>query len=335
MIDALGALSVVGAGISASFENVRRGSAALAALEAPMTPIRLGELAVDAGLPAGVLNVVPGDGPGAGAHLASHPGINQLTFTGSVQTGVQVMKGAAENVVPVILELGGKSPNIVFADADVDAMVASVTRSAFQNAGQSCSAASRLLVQEDAHERVVDALVAHARSMTLGPGIENPDMGPLISESQLQRVLGYLDSGREEGAEVATGGGRPDDRRLQGGFFVQPTVLDRVPGDARVAREEIFGPVLGISTFSDLDEAIEIANESEYGLAAGIWTADVSRAHRFATEARAGQVFVNSFGGGKIELPFGGFKKSGFGRLRGLEALDGFIQIKNVCIKYS
>ena len=303
--------------------------------EAPMTALRLGEIALDCGLPPGVLNVVPGTGAEAGVALASHPDINQLTFTGSVDVGVQVAKMAAANVVPVVMELGGKSPNIVFADADLDLAVQGVSTAIFQNAGQTCSAGSRLLVERRAHDALVERLASRAASMRLGPGVSDPDMGPIISKRQLETIERYVGIGREEGARVAAGGARPTDDTLRGGFYFQPTLLDAVSPDMRVAQEEIFGPVLAIITFDDLEEAAAVANRSQYGLVSGIWTRDINKAMSLASRIKAGQVFINTYGaGGGVELPFGGYKKSGFGREKGLESLASYTQVKNVCIKF-
>src|SRR2546428_6709440 len=223
--------------------------------EAPMTALRLGELALSCGLPPGVLNVVPGTGSEAGVALASDPDINQLTFTGSVDVGVQVAKMAAENVVPVVMELGGKSPNVVFADADLDLTVQGVANAIFQNAGQTCSAGSRLLVERKAHDAVVAKLAARAKAMRVGPGVTDPDMGPIISKRQLETIEQYVSVGRSEGASVAAGGERPSDPSLGRGFYFSPTLLDRVSPDMRVAQEEIFGPVLAIIDFDDVDQA--------------------------------------------------------------------------------
>jgi acyl-CoA reductase-like NAD-dependent aldehyde dehydrogenase len=304
--------------------------------EAPMTALRLGEIALAAGLPAGVLNVVPGTGSEAGTALASDPDINQLTFTGSVDVGVQVARMAAENVVPVVMELGGKSPNIVFADADLDLTVQGVTNAIFQNAGQTCSAGSRLLVERKAHDALVEHLVARATSMRVGPGVSDPDMGPIISKRQLETIEGYVSTGKGEGAAVVAGGERPADPALGRGFYYRPTLLDGVSADMRVAQEEIFGPVLSILTFDDPDEAAELANRSQYGLVAGIWTRDINKAMSLASIIKAGQVFINTYGaGGGVELPFGGYKKSGYGREKGLESLASYTQVKNVCVKYA
>ena len=304
--------------------------------EAPMTALRLGEIGLACGLPPGVLNVVPGTGSEAGVALAGHPHINQLTFTGSVDVGVQVAKFAAENVVPVVMELGGKSPNVVFADADLDLTAQGVANAIFQNAGQTCSAGSRLLVERKAHGALVDRLAARAKSMRVGPGVSDPDMGPIISKRQLETIERYVGVGTSEGARVAAGGARPSDPSLGRGYYFQPTLLDGVDPDMRVAREEIFGPVLAIIDFDEIDEAAALANRSDYGLVAGIWTRDINKAMSLASRIKSGQVYINTYGaGGGVELPFGGYKKSGYGREKGLESLASYTQVKNVCIKYA
>ena len=304
--------------------------------EAPMTALRLGEIGMACGLPPGVLNVVPGTGSEAGTALASHPDINQLTFTGSVDVGVQVAKLAAENVVPVVMELGGKSPNIVFADADLDLAAAGVANAIFQNAGQTCSAGSRLLVERRAHAALVERLAARASSMRIGPGVSDPDMGPIISKKQRETIERYIAVGKEEGATIAAGGGRPTDPSLADGYYLQPTLLDKVAPEMRIAQEEIFGPVLAIIAVDDVEEAAAVANQSQYGLVAGIWTRDINKALSLASRIKAGQVYVNTYGaGGGVELPFGGYKKSGYGREKGLESLASYTQVKNVCVKFS
>jgi acyl-CoA reductase-like NAD-dependent aldehyde dehydrogenase len=304
--------------------------------DAPMTALRLGEIALASGLPPGVLNVLPGMGPEAGAALASHPNINQLTFTGSVSVGIAVAKMAADNVVPVVMELGGKSPNIVFADADLDLTVQGVANAIFQNAGQTCSAGSRLLVQRKAHDELVARLTEKARAMRVGSGVSDPDMGPIISQRQLEMIEDYVRVGQSEGAELTAGGTRPSDPALGRGFFFQPTLLDRVSPDMRVAQEEIFGPVLAIISFDELEEAIAIANRSQYGLVAGVWTRDINKAMTVASRIKTGQVYINTYGaGGGVELPFGGYKKSGYGREKGLESLASYTQVKNVCVKFA
>jgi acyl-CoA reductase-like NAD-dependent aldehyde dehydrogenase len=304
--------------------------------EAPMTALKLGEIALTCGLPAGVLNVVPGTGSEAGVALASHPDINQLTFTGSVEIGIGVARMAAENVVPVVMELGGKSPNIVFADADLDLAVQGVANAIFQNAGQTCSAGSRLLVERRAHDALVTRLAERAKTMRVGPGVSDPDMGPIISKRQLETIEGYVKIGRDEGAQVAAGGARPSDPALGRGYFFQPTLLDQVSANMRVAQEEIFGPVLAIISFDEIEEAIEIANRSQYGLVAGVWTRDINKAMALSSQIKSGQVYVNTYGaGGGVELPFGGYKKSGYGREKGLESLASYTQVKNVCVKFA
>jgi aldehyde dehydrogenase (NAD+) len=304
--------------------------------EAPMTALRLGEIGLACGLPPGALNVVPGTGSEAGTALASHPGINQLTFTGSVDVGVQVAKMAAENVVPVVMELGGKSPNIVFADADFELAAAGVSNAIFQNAGQTCSAGSRLLVERRAHDAFVDRLAARSKAMKVGPGVSDPDMGPIISKRQIETIEKYVEIGKQDGATVAAGGGRPSVPGLPGGYYFEPTLLDSVKPDMRVAQEEIFGPVLAIIDFDDIEEAATLANRSDYGLVAGIWTRDINKAMTLASRIKSGQVYINTYGaGGGVELPFGGYKKSGYGREKGLESLASYTQVKNVCIKFS
>jgi aldehyde dehydrogenase (NAD+) len=303
--------------------------------EAPMTALRLGEIGLACGLPPGVLNIVPGTGSEAGVALASHRDINQLTFTGSVDVGVQVAKLAAENVVPVVMELGGKSPNVVFADADLDLAAAGVANAIFQNAGQTCSAGSRLLVEQSAHEALVERLTARAKTMKIGPGVSDPEMGPIISKGQRETIERYVAIGKDEGARVVAGGDRPDDPALANGYYFQPTLLDGVTPDMRIAQEEIFGPVLAIMDFDDVEHAVALANRSQYGLVAGVWTRDINKALALASRIKAGQVYINTYGaGGGVELPFGGYKKSGYGREKGLESLASYTQVKNVCVKF-
>jgi len=235
-----------------------------------------------------------------------------------------------------VMELGGKSPNIVFADADFDLAAAGAANAIFQNAGQTCSAGSRLLVERKAHDEFVDRLVNRAKTMTVGPGVSDPDMGPIISKRQLETIEQYVDVGRNEGAKVAAGGSRPKNPNLPGGYYFEPTLLDDVTPDMRVAQEEIFGPVLAIIGFDDVEEAATLANRSQYGLVAGVWTRDINKALALASRIKAGQVYVNTYGaGGGVELPFGGYKKSGYGREKGLESLASYTQVKNVCVKFA
>jgi aldehyde dehydrogenase (NAD+)/betaine-aldehyde dehydrogenase len=298
--------------------------------EAPLSSVTIAQLALDAGLPAGAFNVVTGLGEEAGAALAAHPGLDHLSFTGSTEVGKLVAAAAAQNVVPVTVELGGKSPNVLFADADLERAVPMIVRSIVQNAGQTCSAGSRLLVERSVHDQVAELVVDRFRSLRLGPGLEDPDVGPLISARQRDRVAGLV---AEADGELRIGGGAADGERLRGGFFFEPTVIDRVAPEAPIAQQEVFGPVLVVSAFDDADEAVALANGTRYALVAGIWTTDVRKAHRLARDVEAGQVFVNTFGaGGGVELPFGGRKLSGHGREKGLEGLLGFTRTKTVAI---
>lgn len=303
--------------------------------EAPLTPIRLGELAIEAGLPPGALNVVPGYGEEAGASLAAHTGIDHLAFTGSVEVGQIVSKAAAENVIPVTLELGGKSPNIVFSDADIEGAIPVIVNSIIQNAGQTCSAGSRLLVEEEVQDQVLEVVAKKFGEITIGPGLEDPDLGPIISRDQLERVNSYVQTGKAE-ANLLAGGDAPQGDKLGDGFFYEPTLFGGVsPGDL-LSQEEVFGPVLAATAFDGIEHAAEIANGTDYGLIAAVWTRDIGKAHWLAREIRAGQIYVNTYGaGGGVELPFGGFKKSGHGREKGYEALYEYSQVKTVAIKHT
>lgn len=304
------------------------------AAEAGLSVIRLGELAIEAGLPPGVFNVVTG-GRETGAALVSHPGINHITFTGSVPTGIAIMKAAADNVVPVTLELGGKSPNIVFADADLERAAASAATTLMQNSAQTCTAPTRLLLEDSAHDRFVELLTRRIGAIRLGRGLDNPDMGPVVSERQMQRVLGFIAAGTKDGATALTGGRRSAGAELARGYFIEPTLLDRVTRGTALEQEEIFGPVLTVTTFGSVDEAIAIANGTPYGLVTGIWTRDLSKALTLATTIKSGQVRVNAYSvEGSIGLPFGGYKRSGFGREQGVEALANYTQVKNVMINF-
>ncbi|EKU47213.1 aldehyde dehydrogenase family protein [Brevibacterium sp. LS14] len=302
--------------------------------ETPRSTVRLAELLHSVGFPAGAFNVVTGLGAEAGAALAAHPGVAHLGFVGSTEVGAQIAHAAAERVVPTILELGGKSANIVFADADIDAAIPSLVRSIIQNAGQTCSAGARLIVARDVHAEVIEKLAAAMEQVTIGHGLDDPMLGPLISPKQFERVEGFLTDIGD--ARIVTGGSRPqglaDD--LGGGAFIAPTLVDGVTPGSTIAQQEVFGPVVVAMTFADDEEAVDLANGTEYGLVSALWTRDLSRAHRIAAEVEAGQVFVNTYGaGGGVELPFGGFKKSGYGREKSIEALDEYTQTKTVVIR--
>ncbi len=305
-----------------------------AAEQAPLGPVLLARLALDAGLPDGVLNVVPGYGPEAGAALARHPGISHLSFTGSEQVGQVVTVAAAANHVPVVLELGGKSPNIVWPDADLDAAVPAITNAILQNAGQTCSAGSRLLVHHDVHAELVDRLAERFAGVRIGRGSSDPDLGPLISAGQRERVASLVAGAVHAGeGKLVTGGAVPED--LAGsGFFYAPTLLDAVDAGSAIAQQEVFGPVLVATPFESEDEALQLANGTPYGLIAAVWTQDLGRAHRLARDIQAGQIYVNTYGaGGGVELPFGGVKKSGHGREKGFEGLLAYTQLKSVVVR--
>lgn len=299
--------------------------------DTPLTALRLAAISELAGFPKGVVNVVTGFGPEAGAALASHPDIDNITFTGSVATGTTIMKAAAENIKPLTLELGGKSPNIVFADADLEDAANWVVRSITQNAGQTCSAGSRLIVERSIHDQFVSRIVEIMGRLKIGNGFDNPDIGPIISEKQLKRIESYVDLARQEGSFIRVGGKRS--QKAGKGFFFEPTIVE-VDGQSRLAYEEIFGPMLVVLPFDTIEDALAIANGTEYGLVTGIWTSNIHKAHWLASRVRSGQVFVNNYGaGGGVEMTFGGYRKSGFGREKGLEALKHYTQVKNVAIK--
>jgi len=300
--------------------------------DAPLSVLRIARLALEAGLPPGALNIVTGYGIEAGAALAAHTGIDHLSFTGSVPVGETIAKAAAENVIPVALELGGKSPNIVFPDADLDAAVPTIVRALLQNAGQTCSAGARLLVHADVHDELLDRLDGVLSKVRIGPGPDDPDLGPLISAKQLGRVTGMVERASKI-AEPRIGGlgriGVPDK-----GFYFPPTVFDNVDPASEIAQEEVFGPVLATTVFQNEDEAVAQANGTEYGLISAVWTSNIDTANRMARDVRAGQVYINTYGaGGGVEFPFGGFKKSGYGREKGFEALTELCQIKTVVMK--
>lgn len=300
--------------------------------DAPLTVLRVAQLALEAGLPAGVLNVVPGLGHEAGDALARHPGIDHLAFTGSLAVGVMVAHAAADNVVPVSLELGGKSPNIVFPDADLDVAIPIIVKSILQNAGQTCSAGSRLLIHTDIADRVLAAVVALLEKTSIDAGTTDPDLGPLISAKQRDRVTAMVGRAAAAGATELVGAGTIG--VPEAGFFFPPTVFADVDPASEIAREEVFGPVVAATTFGSVDEALTLANGTDYGLIAAVWTKNIDTAHHMAEEIRSGQVYLNTYGaGGGVEYPFGGVKKSGHGREKGFEALAAFCQTKSVILK--
>jgi aldehyde dehydrogenase (NAD+)/betaine-aldehyde dehydrogenase len=293
---------------------------------ASITPLRFAELAEDAGVPRGLIQVATGDGT-VGAALANDHNVDHVTFVGSAKTGAAVAEACARRLKPVELELGGKSPNLVFADADLDKAVPAIVQALIQNAGQSCSAGTRLLVQDAVYAEVIERVAMALLDLKIGPGIEDPDLGPLISQRQLERATGMLEKAERQDATISVGG------KHIGGLFLQPTLVIDVRPEMDIVQEEVFGPVLTALSFSDDRDAIALANFSQYGLVAGIWTKDLSRAHRVAHAIHAGQIFVNTYGvGGGVELPFGGMKRSGYGRGKGIEALLAYSQVKNVCV---
>jgi aldehyde dehydrogenase (NAD+) len=294
-----------------------------------LTALRLGEFALEAGLPAGALNVVPGYGKTAGVALVEHPDVDKITFTGSPAVGRQILRGAAGNFKRVTLELGGKSANIICADADIDQAVKGASAGIFFNSGQVCSAGSRILAQESIYDEVVERLAVRARAIRLGdPRDPGTAMGPVVSDVQMRRVLGYVDIGRAEGAQIVAGGAR----RGNTGFYVEPTVFADVQPAMRISQEEIFGPVASVIAFKDEEDAIRIANGTNYSLAAGVWSADIGRIHRFVNRLKAGTVWANTFGPTDVRLPWGGSRDSGFGREHGEIALENFTEPKSVWI---
>jgi aldehyde dehydrogenase (NAD+) len=302
------------------------------ASQTPLTALALGEIAVEIGLPAGVLNVVTGPGATVGQAIVEHPGIDKIAFTGDTTTGKTIMRSSAETLKRITLELGGKSPNIVLADADMEAAVRGVTIGIFYGKGEVCAAGSRLLVDRAVKEPFVDKLVARTKKMVPGDPMDpKTRFGAISSRKQLETVLSYIETGKREGATLLTGGARTDIGTGKG-YFVQPTVFADVTPEMTISREEIFGPVLAAIEFADLDEAIAKANDSPYGLAAGVWTRDIRKAHYVARKLQAGTVWVNTYNVYDAAAPFGGYKLSGFGREMGAHALEHYTQIKTVWI---
>ena len=295
--------------------------------QTPLEALLLAQLMAEAGVPGGVVNVLTGYGD-AGAALAAHPAVDKVAFTGSTEVGKQIVQAASGNLKKVSLELGGKSPNVVFADADLASAVTGAAQGIFFNHGQCCNAGSRLYVQKEAYDDIVSGVAEQAKSIKVGSGLE-PDtqMGPLISDEQFGKVLGYLESGRSQGAETVTGGGRWGDH----GYFVEPTVLTNTSPEMAVEREEIFGPVVCAVPFESEDDLVEMANQTDYGLAAGVFTRDISKAHRTAARIRAGTVWINCYHVFDAALPFGGYKQSGWGREMGHQVLENYTETKAVC----
>jgi aldehyde dehydrogenase (NAD+) len=302
------------------------------ASQTPLTALALGEIAVEIGLPPGVLNVITGPGSRVGQALVEHPGIDKIAFTGDTSTGKAIMRSAADTLKRITLELGGKSPNIVLADADIEAAIRGATIGIFYGKGEVCAAGSRLLVDRSIKSEFIDKLAARTRKMAPGDPMDpKTRFGAIASKKQLDTVLRYIESGRKEGASLVAGGARADIGTGKG-FFVQPTVFADVKPDMTIAREEIFGPVLAAIDFADLDEAIAKANESQYGLAAGVWTRDIKKAHYVARKLQAGTVWVNTYNVYDTAAPFGGYKQSGFGREMSAHALEHYTQVKSVWV---
>lgn len=300
--------------------------------QTPLTALRLGEILIEAGVPAGVVNILTGYGVPTGAAITAHPGVDKVAFTGSTEVGRKVMQAAANsNLKRVSLELGGKSPNVIFADADVPRAIKGATWAVFSNTGQECVAGSRLFVERLVYDQVVEGLAAEAQKIRVGPGFGNAHLGPLVSQEQLERVTGYIASGRTGGAQIVTGGERLGGD-LAEGYFLPPTVFTHEDDHLPLVQEEIFGPVVAVAAFDDWDELMARGNATRYGLSAGVWTRDIGKAHRFAQGVKAGTVWINQYGLIDAAAPFGGYKESGFGREMGKDALELYTQVKTVWV---
>ncbi|OMC84251.1 aldehyde dehydrogenase [Viridibacillus sp. FSL H7-0596] len=303
--------------------------------DTPLTTHAIAEWFAESELPKGIFQHVTGLGADVGGPLAGHPGIHHITFTGSVNTGISVMKAAAENVVPVTLELGGKSPNIVFADANEELALEGIVRAIIQNAGQTCSAGSRLLIEEKYKEHFLRKLTAKFNELTIGPGIDDREIGPILNKKQFDQIINKIQDAKPAGNIIA-GGESVTISGSEGGYYIQPTIIDGLDNNHPLAKEEIFGPVLTVFTFETIEEAIALANSTDYGLVAGIWTRNIDVAHYVASKVKSGQVFINNYGAaGGVQMPFGGYKKSGIGREKGFIALRNYTQVKNIAVKFS
>ncbi|MAU11870.1 MAG: betaine-aldehyde dehydrogenase [Anaerolineaceae bacterium] len=302
--------------------------------QTPLSALYIAKLTAEAGFPPGVFNVLPGYGEEAGAALVTHDGVDKIGFTGSTEVAQKIVQGSVGNLKRVSLELGGKAPNIVFADADLEAAAIGSTWAIFGNNGQSCTAGSRLYIERSVFEQVLDGLEQATKRIKVGPGMsqEKYNLGPVISDEHLKRVMGYVDEGLAQGAQVITGGQRMSGD-LKEGYFVEPTILINVADQQRIAREEIFGPVVCAMPFDHVNEIIQRANDTDFGLAAGLWTKDLSKAHKLAKALRAGTIWINTWGNTEASSPFGGYKQSGYGREMGKEAIDLYTEVKSVWIK--
>jgi aldehyde dehydrogenase (NAD+) len=301
--------------------------------QTPVTALELAAIAEEAGLPPGVLNVVPGYGHSVGAHLVAHPGVDKIAFTGEGRTAQEILRTGAPTLKRFSFELGGKSPHIIFADADLDQALNAATSSAWVLCGQSCALGSRILVERPIYERVVEEFSKRAARVRVGmPLEESTQMGPQAHAEQLAKTMSYVDAGKQEGAKLVAGGQRLDQGALKNGYFVAPTVFADVRNDMRVAREEIFGPIASIIPFSGEEEAVSIANDTRYGLTAGLWTGDTGKAHRVAAKIEAGMVWVNTYRYIRWSTPYGGFKASGWGRENGTEALDNYLETRTTVV---
>ncbi|GAA0775629.1 aldehyde dehydrogenase family protein [Roseibium denhamense] len=301
--------------------------------QTPFTALLLAKILSDAGLPNGVCNVVTGTGAEVGAPLTQHPGVDHITFTGSVETGKRVMKAAADDITRVVLELGGKSPVVVLADCDLDQAVSGVLGAIYENAGQICSAGSRLVIERSIHAPFMEALVQRTKDLKLGHGLDKPDVGPVNSSEHLAKIAGFVERAKARGAKIVAGGNVTGVPGTGDGWFFEPTIVDAVDASDELAQEEIFGPVLTVQIAEDAEHALQLANDSQYGLVAGIYTKDFAKAHQMARKIDAGQIYINEYFAGGIEVPFGGNKKSGFGREKGIEGLKSYCKTKSVAAK--